>query len=264
MSNVAQQQPPMQLQMNHQSSLPQQQQLQPPVTTQQHQIPPGRPLQMDHHHHQQPMTQQHSGRAQNQQQEYQVAPNQVPPHGQLIATGANSISLPITQDIPADYDPVTQQNLRINEGIVSSATDPSTAIKNRTRATSLEMEEEDDRQGESMGALEGLSIDTSGEEEPANEVCAAELRKLDEDFQSNLKRTKKVFVNRMDKLQQTQVQREVHHQKTLEQHQKERTAFEKRLQQEEIEQNRRIELLQQEWDRRREEVRLKDKPQSQP
>ena len=212
------------------------------------------------------MTQQHSGRAQNQQQEYQVAPTQVPPHGQRIATGANSISLPITQDIhqTADYAPVTQQNLRINEGIVSSATDPSTAIKIRSRATSLEMEEEDDRQGESMGALEGLSIDTNGEEEHANEVCAAELRKLDEDFQSNLKRTKKVFVNRMDKLQQTQVQREVHHQKTLEQHQKERTAFEKRLQQEEIEQNRRIELLQQEWDRRREEVRLKDKPQSQP
>ena len=63
----------------------------------------------------------------------------------------------------------------------------------------------------------------------------------------------------MDNLQRTQVQREAQHQKTLEQHKKDRTAFEKRLQQEAIEQNRRIELMQQEWDRKREEVRLKDK-----
>eukprot|EP00531_Pseudo-nitzschia_arenysensis_P017696 CAMPEP_0116157436 /NCGR_PEP_ID=MMETSP0329-20121206/23343_1 /TAXON_ID=697910 /ORGANISM="Pseudo-nitzschia arenysensis, Strain B593" /LENGTH=1206 /DNA_ID=CAMNT_0003654543 /DNA_START=341 /DNA_END=3962 /DNA_ORIENTATION=- len=260
MPNVVQQQPPIQLQMNHQSSLPpQQQQLQQAVTTQQHQIHQGRPHQIQ----QAPMAQQHPVRAQNQQQEYQVAPNQLPAHGQRISTGANSMSLPMTQDIP-----VAQQNgphLRINEGIVSSATDPSQATTIPSRTTSLEKEQKDERQGESMGALEGLSIDASGEDEPTDEVCAEELRKLDEDFQNNLKRAKKVFVNRMDNLQRTQGQREAQHQKTLEQHQKDRTAFEKRLQQEEIEQNRRIELLQAEWDRRREEVRSKDKspnPQS--
>jgi len=120
-------------------------------------------------------------------------------------------------------------------------------------------QQEDNCQGESMGVLEGLSIDTSGEDEPTDEVCAAELRKLDENFQNNLKRAKKVFVNRMDNLQRTQVQREEQHLKTLEQHQKDRAAFEKRLQQEGIEQNRRIEHMQKEWDRKREEVRLKDK-----
>ena len=193
-----------------------------------------------------------------------MAPNQVPQHGQRIATGASSIGLPMTQDISksAEYVPVAQQkqspHVRLNEGTVSSATDPTTT-EIRSRTTSLEKVQENERQGEAMGALEGLSIDTSGEDEPTDEVCAAELRKLDEDYQNNLKRAKKVFVSRMDNLQRTQVQREAQHQKTLEQHQKDRTAFEKRLRQEEIEQNRRIELLQQEWDRKREEVRLRDK-----
>ena len=273
MQNVVQQQPPMQLQMNRQPSLPQQQ-LQQPVTTQQRQIQQGLPQQMDHHHQQQPMAQQHSSLTQNQQQqhqsnspmsEYQVPSNQVPPHGQRITTGGNSISLPLSQDMPntADYVPVAHQNtathIRIQEGSVASTTDSSTTTNNRLRTTSLEKQQEDNPEGESMEVLEGLSIDTSGEDEPFDEVYAAELRKLDEDFQNNLKRAKKVFVNRMDNLQRTQVQREALHQKTLEQHQKDRKAFEKRLQQEEIEQNRRIEQLQIEWDKRREEVRLQDK-----
>ncbi|CAB9508573.1 Probable serine/threonine-protein kinase WNK5 [Seminavis robusta] len=79
-----------------------------------------------------------------------------------------------------------------------------------------------------------------------------ELRKLDEDFHKNLQRAKKVFDNRMDNLQRSQIEREAQHKKTLEKHHKERVEFEKRLQQEEKEQNRRIEQLQREWDRRRE------------
>lgn len=240
MPNVVQQPPPVQLQMNHQPPLPQQQQLQQPITTQQHQI----------HQQQQTMAPQHAG-------------NQVQPDGQRMSTGASSISLPMAQDIPqsADYAPVAQQNqtshLIMKEGIVSSTIDPTTT-KVRSRTTSLEKEQESNLQGEAMEALEGLSIVTSGEDEPTDEVRAAELRKLDEDYQNNLKRAKKVFDSRMDNLQRTQVQREAQHQKTLEQHQKDRTAFEKRLRQEEIEQNRRIELLQEEWDRKREEVRLRD------
>ena len=246
MPNVVQQPPAVQPQMNHQPpSLPQQPQLQQPVATQQHQIQQSIPQQM------QTMAQQHAG-------------NQVKPDGQRIAAAPGSISLPMTQDISksADYVPVAQQNqtshLRMKEGIVSSTIDPTTT-KVRSRTTSLEKGQEDDLQGDAMGALEGLSIDTSGEEEPTDEVRAAELRKLDEDYQNNLKRAKKVFDSRMDNLQRTQVQREAQHQKTLEQHQKDRTAFEKRLRQEEIEQNRRIELLQAEWDRKREEVRSRDK-----
>jgi hypothetical protein len=113
-----------------------------------------------------------------------------------------------------------------------------------------------DRQSEPSGALEELIMNISGEES-VDEMCAEELRQLDEDFQKNLMRAKKVFASRMDNLVRTQSQREAQHQKTLEYHQKERAAFEKRLQQEEIEQNRRIELMQKEWDRRREEARLK-------
>lgn len=160
------------------------------------------------------------------------------------------MSLPIPQDTSAtgEYVPVVHQNK-----------DAPITANNRVRTTSSEIEQEDDSQGELMGVLEGLSIDTSGDDEPKDEVCAAKLRKLDEDFQNSLKRAKKVFVNRMDNLQRTLVQREAQHQKTLEQHQKDRTAFEKRLQQEEIEQNRRIELMQKEWDRQREEVRQTDK-----
>lgn len=91
-------------------------------------------------------------------------------------------------------------------------------------------------------AVEQLSMEDEDEE----------LRKLDEDFQKNLQRAKKVFDNRMDNLQRSQIEREAQHKKTLEKHQKERAEFEKRLQQEAKEQNRRIEQLQREWDRKRE------------
>lgn len=187
-----------------------------------------------------------------QMQSYQIPSNQnhVPPQGQRIVTSSNTINLPIQekvlQSISGDFVPVSLLNkaprLTNQEGSVSSATEHS----------------REDSQSESTEALEGLSIDTNGYDAQSDEICAAELRKLDQDFENNLKRAKKVFVNRMDNLQRTLVQREALHQKTLEQHQKDRVAFEKRLQQEEIEQNRRIEQMQKEWDRRREEVRLKE------
>jgi Sds3-like len=89
-----------------------------------------------------------------------------------------------------------------------------------------------------------------------NDEVSDELRKLDEDFQKNLERTRKVFVNRMDNLQRSQVEREAQHLKTLEKHEKERAEFEKRLAQEAEQQNRRIEQLQREWDKRRETVAM--------
>ena len=88
---------------------------------------------------------------------------------------------------------------------------------------------------------------------------ADELRKLDEDFQKNLERAKKVFVNRMDNLQRSQIEREAQHLKTLEKHEKERIEFEKRLSQESEQQQRRIEQLQREWDKKRETIAIQKK-----
>lgn len=209
------------------------------------------------------MTQKRSSFLQNQSQlqhhsnpqmsGYQIHSNQShgPSKAQRIVASSDTINLSMQENISQsrsiDFVPHSQQsqNSRLinQEGSVSSTAEHS---------------REDSQNSESMGALEGLSIDDTGNDEQSDEICTAELRKLDKDFENNLKRTKKVFVNRMDNLQRTQVQREAQHQKTLEQHQKDRAAFEKRLQQEEIEQNRRIEQMQKEWDRRRDEVRLKE------
>jgi hypothetical protein len=103
------------------------------------------------------------------------------------------------------------------------------------------------------GSSTSSSFDDGDFEETDDEVHA-ELRKLGEDFQKNLLRAKKVFDNRMDSLQRSQVEREVQHQKTLDRHEKERADFEKRLAQEGEQQSRRIEQLQREWDRRRESL----------
>ncbi len=90
---------------------------------------------------------------------------------------------------------------------------------------------------------------------------ADDLRKLDEDFQKNLERATKVFVNRMDNLQRSQIEREAQHLKTLEKHEKERIEFEKRLAQETEQQQRRIEQLQREWDKKRDTIAIQKKKQ---
>lgn len=100
-----------------------------------------------------------------------------------------------------------------------------------------------------------------GEVDSDAEDISEELRKLDADFQKNLERAKKVFVNRMDNLQRSQIEREAQHLKTLEKHEKERAEFEKRLAHEAEQQHRRIEQLQREWDKRRETVALHKRKQ---
>lgn len=106
------------------------------------------------------------------------------------------------------------------------------------------------------GVHEVVSAD-SEDEDLNDDKLAAELRKLDEDFEKTMARAQKVFDTRMDTLSRTQVQREAQHQKTLEKHEKERADFEKRRQQEEIEQNRRIEQLKRDWAKRREAMSQK-------
>lgn len=97
-------------------------------------------------------------------------------------------------------------------------------------------------------------LESEGDDEPDDEELASEIRKLDEDFQKNMQRAKRVFDSRMDNLQRSQIEREAQHQKFLEKHEKERADFEKRLAQEANEQQKRIEQLRKEWDRRRENL----------
>lgn len=110
--------------------------------------------------------------------------------------------------------------------------------------------------------VDGQSTQSEGDSDDEDDVDVAdELRKLDEDFQKNLERAKKVFVNRMDNLQRSQIEREAQHLKTLEKHEKERAEFEKRLAQETEQQQRRIEQLQREWDKKRETIAIQKKKQ---
>ncbi|CAJ1930525.1 unnamed protein product [Cylindrotheca closterium] len=94
------------------------------------------------------------------------------------------------------------------------------------------------------------------ESDQMDEELAVELRKLDEEFKKTVSRAKKVFDSRMDTISRLQHEREALHQKTLSEHEKQRIEFEKRLQQEEMEQNRRIQQLQKDWARKREEMKL--------
>ena len=104
------------------------------------------------------------------------------------------------------------------------------------------------------------SAHSEGDSDDEDAVDVAdELRKLDEDFQKNLERATKVFVNRMDNLQRSQVEREAQYLKTLEKHEKERIEFEKRLAQEAEQQQRRIEQLQRDWDKKRETIAIQKK-----
>jgi WNK lysine deficient protein kinase len=98
-------------------------------------------------------------------------------------------------------------------------------------------------------ALPDPDLDAVSEGDPDLEE---EIRKLNEEFNKNLLRAKKVFDNRMDNLQRSQIEREAQHQKTLEKHMKEQAEFEKRLAAEEEQQNRRLEQLQKEWDKKKE------------
>ena len=115
----------------------------------------------------------------------------------------------------------------------------------------------DSSKSDHIGGILGVSSTDIEDDDFNDEKLAAELRKLDEDFQKTMARAQKVFDSRMDNLSRSQVQREVQHQKTLEKHEKERADFEKRRQHEEIAQNRRIDQLRRDWAARREAMRQK-------
>ena len=99
-----------------------------------------------------------------------------------------------------------------------------------------------------------IQTSVTDEEDELEEEFAADIRRLDEDFQKNMLRAQKVFDNRMDNLQRSKQEKEFQHQKTLEKHEKERIDIEKRARQEEILQTQRIGEMQREWDRKRDEL----------
>ena len=267
-SSMSQQQPPppppqQQQQPQSQTGMQQQQQ-QPQQHIGQHPVPEYIPPPPPPPPQQQHLQQIPQGQDQNYQQQMQpqqglsyqdqagrLHSQQVP--GQPVVTAASASNLLQHHSDPSsggDYSRSAHSSpaptIHKREGSSGTA-DQSTEIQ-RDSMSDL-----------SVGALGGLPMDLSSDDEhvDVDDPTAQELRQVDEEMKKTLMRAKKVFVNRMDNLQRTQVQREAQHKKTLEQHQKDRAAFEKRLQQEEIEQNRRIEQMQKEWDRRREEVRLK-------
>ena len=96
----------------------------------------------------------------------------------------------------------------------------------------------------------GRAVDAALDEtdDEGKESVKEELRLLDEEFQKNVVRARKVFDSRMDNLQRSKQEKEEQHKKTLQKHEKEKIEFEKRLQQEKKEQSERLEKMQREWE----------------
>ena len=116
----------------------------------------------------------------------------------------------------------------------------------------------------SVGTVEGsvdlpvASPDALGLSDEDEDI-QAELRKLEEEYERNLERAKKVFDSRMVNLQRSQKEKEKEHQKFLEKHEKERAEFEKRRALEEEQQQRRLEQIQKERDRKIQSLALEKK-----
>ena len=137
------------------------------------------------------------------------------------------------------------------KSVVSNSTHSTTtpSVDNGVRSSSFRSTD----QSQSTTSLTGLSPNdqdlTVGSDD---DEVKEQLRKLEEDYQKNLKIARKVFDSRMENLERSRKEKEAQRQETLEKHEKERLAFEKRRAQEEEQQMRRIEQLQKEWDKKRE------------
>ena len=81
-----------------------------------------------------------------------------------------------------------------------------------------------------------------------------DLRHLEENHKRNVNRAKKAYDTRMDNLQRSKEEKEALHLQTLQRHEKEKVEFEKRVKMAEEEQDRRLESLEQELLRKKEEV----------
>ena len=108
------------------------------------------------------------------------------------------------------------------------------------------------------GGEEEGQEESSGQIQSADEIGDAEsddeFRQLEEAFQKNIHRAKKAFDTRMDNLQRSKVEKEARHLKTLEKHEREKADFDKRVKMAEEEQNRRLEKLEKELAKKKEEL----------
>ena len=167
---------------------------------------------------------------------------------------------PLRQILPTvEIHPSSQTPSRpiVSDEVAADSSEKISSVRRSSDPFSDDAVAADSSESDHIGGVLGVSSTDNEDDDFNDEKLAAELRKLDQDFQKTMARAQKVFDTRMDTLSRTQVQREVQHQKTLEKHEKERADFEKRRQQEEIEQNRRIDQLQRDWAKRREAMRQK-------
>jgi hypothetical protein len=118
------------------------------------------------------------------------------------------------------------------------------AFEGLSQSTSADRQQEAPTGGEQLG----LSDDD-------DEDIQAELRKLEDNYERNLERAKKVFDSRMVNLQRSQKEKEKEYLKTLEKHEKERAEFEKRRAQENEQQQRRLEQLEKDKDKKIESLK---------
>jgi hypothetical protein len=81
-----------------------------------------------------------------------------------------------------------------------------------------------------------------------SDMSESEYMQLKQDFENKLKRTKKVFSTRMEKLQRSKEEKEAEYLKNVAKHEKEKAALEKRVRQEEEEQNQRLQKILDEWE----------------
>jgi len=146
------------------------------------------------------------------------------------SSGAPASPIPNTTGIPPRPPSSSALNSDLAAGLPARPSDASQGSKN----------------GLSPASGQDMFLDTDDDE-----MCA-ELRKLEEDYKKNLKIAKKVFDSRMENLERSRIEKEAQHKETLEKHEKERLAFEKKRTIEEEQQLRRIEQLQKEWDKKRE------------
>jgi len=81
-----------------------------------------------------------------------------------------------------------------------------------------------------------------------------DLGRIDEGYKFSMAQARKVYDNRISDLQQGQDERDAKHLETMEQHEKDRAEFHDLMKQTQEDENRRIEVLQREWDERRNQL----------
>jgi len=161
-------------------------------------------------------------------------------------------TLPIHKPISAQYPPTAKSSSGVTSTSHASVPGPNNSSQSILNAiagittfdTTIEIEDE-----------------VEYEDEMGN---SAELKQLEEEHEKKMKRAQKAFNTRMVSLQKSREEKEAQHLKTLEKHEKERIALEKRLKMAEEEQNQRLQKLEEEFIQQREIAKQSMKVAGQP